>query len=225
MAKCCETHEGTKPPSCSAETPRAIFEAGESKTLHFSISWALTRTLWATPSALHLQHSHKASILRFTPLNPQVQISKKSGRFFVSFPQDSICFKPQGSHLNTALNTITATWFAAWMDIIPAIYPGKYSRISWDVSCPGNSSSSQPTKILLSLHLPTEMHQTHSFHPHLGLQASQHPVSHRSQFLLANKIPKTNIGTNWEQAGNKHDTSQALLLPLHFGLSSCSAQS
>lgn len=146
MAKCCETHEGTKPPSCSAETPRAIFEAGESKTLHFSISWSLTRTLWATPSALHLQHSHKASILRFTPLNPQVQISKKSGRFFVSLPQDSICFKPQGSHLNTALNTITATWFAAWMDIIPAIYPGKYSRISWDVSCPGTAALPSPQK-------------------------------------------------------------------------------
>lgn len=136
-------------------------------------------------------------MLTFPPLNPQIQPSKKSERFFVSPPQDSVCFKPQHS-FSTALNIIPAGRFAAWVGTVPATALGNTPGINFQhrqdkdlLGCvlpweqqllPAHQNPPEPA-------VPTEMPQTQGFHPHGGLQASQHPLS-------ANSIPKEKV---WEQ--------------------------
>lgn len=90
------------------------------------------------------------------------------------------------------------------------------TKICWDVSCPGSSSSSQPIPPHQNTPEPTEMPQTQGLHPLLGLQASQHPLSHSSQLLLANTIPKKK--RVWEQARHSSSNPASLALRLEPSL-------
>lgn len=94
-------------------------------------------------------------------------------------------------------------------------HPGKSSRnstsstgrtkICWDGSCPGSSSSAHPTKTLLSLPCPQKCPRPTpvGIHPRLGLQASQHPLSHGSQLPSAAKF------RNKKGSGNSHGAPRA----------------
>lgn len=131
--------EGTKPPRCSAQTPRATFEAGESKMLHFCISWGITGTLWATPSP---------------PTQPQGLDAQ--AQIHIPIKASNICFIPSGFHLFRAPRQLprdSPKYFPSNVICCLDGQYGKYSRqhlvaqggkTCWDVSCPGISNSSQP---------------------------------------------------------------------------------